>query len=91
MLLLLTLFAAVATSQISQGCSDALAAVLADQVCLNASNQVESVITRGMAISNEELNNFCSSNCRGLNNRLSTACANDVSKFLHCMTCTGLT
>ena len=82
MLLLLTLIAAVVTSQsLSQGCLDARTALLADQVCLDASNRVETVITRGAAISDGALNNFCSSNCRGLNIRLSTACANEVSKL----------
>ena len=78
-LLLLTLFAAVVTSQLSQACTDARTALLADQVCLAATNDAESVLTVGADISDETLNNFCSSNCRALNNRLGTACANEVS------------
>ena len=58
-LLLLTLIAAVVTSQsLSQGCLDARAAILADQVCLDALNRVETVIVRGAAISDGALNNF---------------------------------
>ena len=79
-LLLLTLFAAVVTSQLSQGCIDARTALLGDQVCLAAFNDVERVLIRGADI-NETLNNFCSSNCRALNSRLATACANEVSNY----------
>lgn len=81
LLLVLTLCAAVVTSQLSQACTEARAALLADQVCLAATNDAESVLTRGAAISNEALDNFCSSNCRALNNRLATACANQVSNY----------
>ena len=79
-LLLLTLFATVVISQLSQGCTDARTALLGDQVCLTATNDAESVVTIG-ADNNETLNNFCSSNCRALNNRLATACANEVSNY----------
>ena len=84
--LLLTLFATVVTSQTSQACRDASNAsnaVAANQVCLNALLQVGQSLDNGVAINNKLLNNFCSPSCRALVNRFLIDCANEVSKLLH--------
>ena len=67
-LLLLTLFAAVVTSQSrsTQACIDANETLLADEVCLVARNEALRIFIASATISNEQLKIFCSSNCRGL-------------------------
>ena len=75
LLLLLALFAAVVTSQLSQDCLDATEALSANQFC-------SEVVIQLKQINNEELTNFCLS-CRDLINRLSVNCADGkVSIFL---------
>ena len=56
--LLLTLFATVVTSQTSQACMDVSEALATNQVCLSALLQVGQSLDNDVAINNEQLNNF---------------------------------
>ena len=56
----------VVTSQTFQACLDANEAVAANHLYLNALLQVGQSLDNDAAINNEQLDNFCSSNCRAL-------------------------
>lgn len=82
-LLPLTLFAAVVTSQSSsQACINAQNALAADEACLNSILQLV-YYTNGLnvTLTREDLDTYCSSTCRELNLQASANCDDEVSKF----------
>ena len=75
-LLLLSLFAAVVTSQNTQACTDAQNALAANQPCFNASSAVLNFLGVNTSIGDEvDLNVYCAADCRNLANRAIIACA----------------
>ena len=79
-LLSLTLFVAVVTSQSLQACLEARRELADNEPCLNAIIGIRDFnVTRG------ELNTYCSSTCRDLNLRIATNCLDEVSKLFVCI------
>jgi len=80
-LLLLTLFTAVVFSQTpSQACLNTQEALFANRPCLNAIIQVGESISNNATLPMGDLNTFCSSTCRNLNNQVTIDCDDEVSK-----------
>ena len=80
-LLLLTIFAAVATSQTTQACRDAGNALGANERCVNASFAVRDLVADDIAITTQELNTYCSPDCRVLTNRVLFECSDPDSSI----------
>ena len=79
-LLLLTLFVAVLTSQpFSQACTNAENELAADEACLNAIIQVTYFVDGLTDVTRDELNTYCSTTCCDLNLRIATNCDEEVS------------
>ena len=76
--LLLALFATVVTSQLSQECRDAANALAANERCLNSFHAVDDSISDRTDISIQELNTFCSLDCRDLSSRVVFECQSDA-------------
>ena len=77
--LLLALFATVVTSQRSQECLDAANALAANERCLNSFLAVTDSISDRTDISIQELNTFCSLDCRDLSSRAVFECQSDAN------------
>ena len=75
---LLSLFAAVVTSQDNQACTDAQNALLANQPCFNALSGVRNAIDVNSNITlgdgGVDLNVYCAADCRNLVNQQAMAC-----------------
>ena len=77
--LLLALFATVVTSQRSQECLDAVNALAANERCSNSFLAVTDSISDRTDISIQELNTFCSLDCRDLSSRGVFECQSDAN------------
>jgi len=85
-LLSLTLFVAIVTSQSLQACLNAQSELADNQRCSNAIREISnSLDDSSVVVSNDELNSFCLSTCRSLNLQVSRNCADEVSKLFVCI------